>query len=148
MHVSFLVQTAAWANQKTESRLCKAAMLRCHHELRAKLSGLEKLRTQLVSADSPLHSHAKPMTSGCASPIPLDWQSASKDVPSSSENAEGRGLLRTYRQCKLGGAVCTAGSGRNLAGNRCFGTGCVSQTIWKALLASSLLVSSSASSNR
>lgn len=78
-------------------------MLRRHRQLRAKLSDMQKLHEQLLSADSPVHSHSKLMTLGHPSSMTCDQQSASRAAPSDENGGQEAG--RTYRQCKHEGRL-------------------------------------------
>lgn len=86
------MQTAAWANQKTASRLCKAAMLRRHHKLTAKLTDLQKAHRQLPSADSQMHSCSTPMAVQHLCAVSPAWQEQQSDGPMSSGHACGVAL--------------------------------------------------------
>lgn len=84
-----MVQTSAWANQKTASRLCKAAMLQRYLNLTAKLTDLQNPHKQLPSADSQVHGHAGLHNSQHPCGVTLDQQEQQSSGPMASEHPWG-----------------------------------------------------------
>jgi len=92
------LQTSAWSNQKTASRLCKAALLLQCHQLTASVAQLWLAQyTQLLEASSACScEHRQLVTIRC-----MD-ASHSTTASAAAANLRSAAASGSYQQCKKG----------------------------------------------